>query len=88
MTFKPLYNFVLVLPEPAEETTRSGIIIPDVAKKPPGIGLVKAVGASITVLKKGDRVMYYKESGTEVNVNEQMHLVLRADEEGQVIAVL
>lgn len=88
MNFKPLYNYILVIPEKAEETTKSGIIIPDIAKQPPGIGIVKAVGTSIDAIKKGDRVLYYKNSGTEVTVDETEHLVLKADETGDVIAIL
>jgi chaperonin GroES len=70
---KPLSDRVLVQPEPAEEKTSSGIIIPDTAKEKPQEGTVVAAGPGKVEngtkidmsVKEGDKVLYGKYSGTE-----------------------
>ncbi len=84
---KPLEDRILVRPEEAEETTVSGIVIPDTAKEKPQEGTVLAVGpgkrsensGEIIPLdvKEGDRVMYSKYGGTEIKVDGDDLLVLR-----------
>ena len=71
VNFKPLADRVLVEPAAAEETTASGIIIPDTAKEKPQRGEIVAIGTGkkdepINV-KVGDQVLYGKYSGTEIN---------------------
>lgn len=86
---KPLADRVLVQPEAAEETTASGIIIPDTAKEKPMRGTVVAVGAGkkdepMTV-KAGDTVLYGKYSGTELTVDDVEYLIMR---ESDIFAIV
>lgn len=78
VTYKPLFDNVLIKPLEAEEKTPSGILLPDSAKEKPQIGLVMAVGPGATddkgnpvkmVVKVGQKVMYKKWGGNEVKVN-------------------
>ncbi|WP_185866434.1 co-chaperone GroES [Blattabacterium cuenoti] len=86
---KPLADRVLVKPDPAETKTSSGIIIPDTAKEKPQKGTIIAVGNGKKnepmILKKGDRVLYGKYSGTELKWDEEEYLVMR---ESDVIAII
>lgn len=86
MNFKPLHDRVVV--EPLEEETKSagGIIIPDTAKEKPMQGKVISVGPGARDdsgklvaldLKKGDRVLYGKWSGTEVKLEGKTLLIMR-----------
>lgn len=86
---KPLADRVLVQPAPAEETTASGIIIPDTAKEKPQRGKVIAVGGGkkdepMTV-NVGDTVLYGKYSGTEISIEGNDYLIMR---ESDIFAVL
>jgi chaperonin GroES len=81
VNLKPLHDRVLIEPAKAEETTASGIIIPDTAKEKPQRGTVVAVGDGkkdepITV-KVGDAVLYGKYSGTEVSIKGTEFLIMR-----------
>ena len=73
ITFKPINDRVVVKPLPAEEKTKGGIIIPDTAKEKPQQGEVIAVGPGKEGVKLnvnvGDRVLYGKYSGQELNYN-------------------
>jgi chaperonin GroES len=89
MKFKPLHDRVLVKRIEQEEKTKGGIIIPDTAKEKPQEGKVVAVGkGKITEdgklqpldVKKGDRVLFNKYSGTEVNVDGEEHLIIREED--------
>ena len=85
---RPLEDRILVKPEEGEETTVSGIVIPDTAKEKPQEGTVLAVGPGkrsdnsgeiIPVdVKEGDRVMYSKYGGTEIKVDGEDLLILSA----------
>jgi chaperonin GroES len=81
MNIKPLADRVLIKPTPAEETTMSGIIIPDSAKEKPLKGTVLAVGNGTKdeqmVVKVGDTVLYGKYAGTEVELNGDKLLIMR-----------
>ena len=92
---RPLEDRILVRPDEGEETTVSGIVIPDTAKEKPQEGTVLAVGPGkrsdstgelIQVdVKEGDRVMYSKYGGTEIKVDGEELLILSARD---VLAVL
>ena len=78
---KPLADRVLIEPSLAEEKTSGGIIIPDTAKEKPQKGTVVAVGPGtpdnkITV-KEGDKVIYGKYSGTEINYEGKDYLIMK-----------
>ena len=86
MKMKPLADRVVVKPSPAEEKTRGGIIVPDTAKEKPVLGEVVAVGPGRRgddgkvipmEVKKGDKVLYGKYSGTEVTIGGKDYLIMR-----------
>lgn len=86
---KPLSDRVVVKPLEAKEVKKGGIIIPDTAKEKPMEGEVMAVGpgkvsdngARIAMdVKKGDRILYGKYSGTEVKVDDEEYLIMHADD--------
>ena len=81
MNIKPLADRVLVKPATAEEKTVSGIIIPDTAKEKPLKGEVVAVGKGSKdeemVVKQGDKVLYGKYAGTEIEIDGEQHLIMR-----------
>jgi chaperonin GroES len=88
MALKPLEDRIIVKPGDAEETTASGLVIPDTAKEKPQQGEVLAVGAGrwdedgenrIPVdVAVGDTVVYSKYGGTEITVDGQDVLILNA----------
>ena len=89
MKFRPLHDRVVVRRIEEAETVRGGIIIPDTAKEKPQEGKVVAVGKGKVTedgklqpldVKKGDRVLFNKYSGTEVNVDGEEHLIIREED--------
>jgi chaperonin GroES len=93
MKIKPLEDRIIVKALEAEQKTAGGIIIPDNAKEKPQKGEVVAVGpgkvsdkgAKIEMsLKKGDKILYGKYSGTEVKVDGDDYLIMR---ESDVLAI-
>ncbi len=94
MKVRPLADRILVIREEASETVRGGIIIPDTAKEKPQEAKVVAVGPGKVgedgkrtplELKKGDRILMGKYSGTEVKIDGVEHLIMREEE---VLAVI
>jgi chaperonin GroES len=94
-TLKPLEDRILVRPEEAEETTASGIVIPDTAKEKPQEGTVLAVGPGKRSdsgdllpmeVAEGDRVIYSKYGGTEITIDGQDLLILSARDVLAVVA--
>jgi len=89
VNIKPLADRVIIEPAAAEETTASGIIIPDTAKEKPQKGSVVAVGSGkkdepITV-KVGDSVLYGKYAGTEITIDGNEYLIMR---ESDIFAIV
>lgn len=89
VNIKPLADRVLVESAAAEETTASGIIIPDTAKEKPQRGVVIAVGNGkkdepLTV-KAGDVVLYGKYAGTEISYEGKDYLIMR---ESDIFAII
>ncbi len=89
MKIRPLQDRILVKRLDEEEKTKGGIIIPDTAKEKPQEGKVIAVGGGKVSedgkvlpldVKKGDRVLFSKYSGTEVNLDGDEHLIIREDD--------
>ena len=86
MSLKPLEDRIVVKPGEEEETTVSGIVIPDTAKEKPQEGSVIAVGPGRFEdgtrvpldVKVGDKVIYSKYGGTEVKIGGEDHLILSA----------
>ncbi|MDR2773501.1 MAG: co-chaperone GroES [Tannerella sp.] len=89
MSIKPLADRVLIKPADAEEKTASGIIIPDSAKEKPLKGEVIATGKGTKdeemVLKEGDKVLYGKYAGTEIELNDTKYLIMR---QSDVLAII
>ena len=94
MGYKPLGDRLLVKPNPSEEKTKSGIVLPDSAKEKPQEGKVIAAGIGARddkgnkipmEVKVGDVVLYSKYSGTEVKIDGEEHLIIR---ESDVLAVV
>lgn len=83
-------NRVVVLPTAAEETTVSGIIIPDSAQEKPQKGEVISVSDEDEKMMKpkvkaGDIVLYGKYSGTEVSIDGKDYLIMR---ESDIMAIV
>jgi chaperonin GroES len=94
MKFRPLHDRVVVRRLEAEEKTAGGIIIPDTAQEKPQQGEVVAVGPGARDesgkvqpldVKKGDRVLFGKWSGTEVKIDGQDLLIMK---ESDIMGVL
>ena len=88
MKLKPLGDRLIVKPIEEEETTASGIVLPDTAKEKPQEGTVVAVGPGrwdedgekrIPLdVSEGDVVIYSKYGGTEIKYNGEEYLILSA----------
>ncbi|HXQ12549.1 MAG TPA: co-chaperone GroES [Caulobacteraceae bacterium] len=94
MAFRPLGDRVLIKRVEEEEKTKGGIIIPDTAKEKPQEGAVIAVGPGARDengklipldVKKGDRILFGKWSGTEVKIDGDDLLIMK---ESDVLGVL
>jgi chaperonin GroES len=93
--FRPLHDRVVVKRIDSEEKTKGGIIIPDTAKEKPQEGEVISVGPGARGedgklvpldVKKGDRVLFGKWSGTEVKIDGQDLLIMKESDIMGVIA--
>jgi chaperonin GroES len=89
MKLRPLQDRILVQRVEEETTTKGGIIIPDTAKEKPAEGKVVAVGNGklgddgkrvALEVKKGDRILFGKYSGTEVKISGEEYLIMREDD--------
>ena len=84
-TFHPLADRVVVKPAPKEEMTKSGIVIPDIAKEKPVEGEFVAVGPGRweegkripLEVKVGDHVVYAKYAGSEIKEDGQEYVILK-----------
>jgi chaperonin GroES len=94
MSIKPLADRILIKAFEEDEVRKGGIIIPDTAKEKPQKGEVMAVGPGRVSdngdrlpmeVSQGDRVLYGKYSGSEVNIDDEKFIILR---ESDVLAVL
>jgi chaperonin GroES len=89
MKLRPLQDRILVKRVAEEEKTKGGIIIPDTAKEKPAEGKVIAVGNGKLgddgkriplEIKKGNRILFGKYSGTEVKIDGEEQLIMREDD--------
>ncbi len=94
MKIRPLHDRILVKRIEEEAKSKGGIIIPDTAKEKPQEGKVIAVGKGKLdddgklrplEVRKGDRILFGKYSGTEIKLEGEEHLIIREDD---VLAVL
>jgi chaperonin GroES len=86
---KPLGDRVVVKALESKEVKKGGIIIPDTAKEKPMEGEVMAVGPGKVSdngtriamdVKKGDKVLYGKYSGTEVKIDDEEYLIMHSED--------
>lgn len=89
MAVKPLEDRILIKPIEAETKTASGIFLPESAKEKPIQGKVVAVGPGKLLdsgervkpsVKKGDTVVFGKYAGTEIEIKDASHLIMRESE--------
>jgi len=89
MKIKPLQDRVIVKRIEEEEKSKGGIIIPDTAKEKPQEGRVVAVGKGKVDengkiipmdVKVSDRVLFGKYAGTEINIDDEEHLIMREED--------
>ncbi len=87
MKITPLQDRVLVQIEKTESKTASGIIIPDTAQEKTQIAVVVAIGddSDKIKVKVKQRVMYDKYAGTQIKLDGEDHLILKADD---IIAII
>lgn len=79
MNLKPLDDRVVIETKGVEEKSVGGIIIPDTAKEKPLIGEVIAVGTDEDlqkIIKVGDKILYGKYGGTEVDIEDKKYLIV------------
>ncbi len=89
MKIRPLHDRILVKRIEEEAKTKGGIIIPDSAKEKPQEGKVIAAGngkigedgkVQPLDVKKGDKILFSKYAGSEVNIEDDEHLIIREDD--------
>jgi chaperonin GroES len=80
MNIQPLGDRVVLQQIDAEETTKSGIILPDSAKEKPAEGKVLAVGKDTKEVKAGDTVLYSKYGPTEVKIDNTEYMVVKEED--------
>lgn len=93
MNVKPLGARVLLKEIETDEKTKSGIVLPSNAKEKPYIAEVIEIGPGEVkdgkeikmAVKKGDKVIYSKYSGTEVKLNDENYLLVKQDD---ILAVI
>lgn len=85
MNFKPIFDRVVVLPEPSESVSASGIVLPETSMERPQFGKVVAVGDGENFdnekvemkVKVGQRVLFNKYAGAELKLDGKSYVVLR-----------
>ena len=89
MGIRPLQDRIIVKRLEGEEKTKGGIIIPDAAKEKPIEGKVIAAGNGKVLedgkvrpldVKKGDKVLFSKYAGTEIEIDGEEHLIMREED--------
>jgi chaperonin GroES len=88
-TVRPLEDRILIKPIEPETKTSSGLFLPETAKERPMQGTVVAVGPGLLLdngerspinVKKGDTVVYGKYAGTEIEIKNNKHVIMRESE--------
>lgn len=89
MNIRPLHDRLVIRRLEEEERSPGGIVIPDTAKEKPVLGEIIAAGPGKMLesgqrrpldVKKGDKVLFGKYSGTEVKLNSHEYVVMREDD--------
>ena len=86
---KPLFDRVIITPDPAEHKTAGGIILPGSAQEKPPMGTVKFIGPGKDgvplAVKPGDRVLYARHAGTEIEYDGEIVLIMR---ESDILSII
>lgn len=82
---KPVKDRVIVVPDKVEERKINGIIIPDMAQDKPDRGVILSVGELATEIKEGDKVIYPKQGGTKIKVDDVEYIIFH---EHELLAIL
>lgn len=87
MKLVPLGDRLVIRQVVAEETTKSGIVLPGQAKEKPQEAVVVAVGKSVDsdIIKEGDTVIYSKYAGNTVKVDDEEYIIVKEED---VLAIL
>ena len=94
MKVRPLHDRVIVKRIEEEQKTKGGIIIPDAAKEKPVEGKIVAIGNGKVLengtkipleVKEGQKVLFGKYAGTEINIDGEEHLIMKEDD---IIAII
>ncbi|MEA2039897.1 MAG: co-chaperone GroES [Thermodesulfobacteriota bacterium] len=94
MKVRPLHDRVIVQRIEEEQKTKGGIIIPDTAKEKPVEGKIVAIGNGKVLengtkipleVKEGQKVLFGKYAGTEINIDGEEHLIMKEDD---IIAII
>jgi chaperonin GroES len=89
MNIKPLADRVVIKMLEAEETTKSGIVLPGTAKEKPQVAEVKAVGPGTEEVKMevkvGDKVLISKYAGTDVKIDGEEYTIVK---QGDILAIV
>ena len=89
MTIRPLYDRIVVKRIEEQETTRTGIVIPDSAKEKPQEGEVMAIGRGKRLddgkmvaldVRVGDRILFAKYSGNDIKLDGIEYIIMREDD--------
>lgn len=85
MNIQPLGDRVVLQQVAAEETTKSGIILPESAKEKPAEGKVMAIGKDVSEVQKGDTVLYGQYGPTEIKIDGEEYMVVKEED---ILAVI
>lgn len=85
MKLKPLFDRVVILPEIVDKVSECGIVLPETSQDRPQVGKVVAVGDGENIdndksgmkVCVGDRVLFTKYAGVEINLDEKKYIVMR-----------
>ncbi|HVE44375.1 MAG TPA: co-chaperone GroES [Gammaproteobacteria bacterium] len=88
LKIRPLGDRIVIDPQETDTTSPGGIVIPDTAKEKPAKGIVVAIGPGKATdgkvkpleVKVGDKVLYSKYAGTNINLDSKEYLVMREDD--------
>lgn len=87
MNLKPIGDKIVIKKSVAEETTKSGILLPDSAKEAPQYAEVLAIGPEILEdektkdqIKVGDKVVYSRYSGTEISLDDEDYIIVKLED--------
>lgn len=77
---KPLADRVVAVREKAQQTTASGLYLPDNAKEKPVVAKIEAIGPDVKHLKVGDKIIYKEYSTTELKVDDVDYLIVKEED--------